>query len=425
MRSTIVLCFLVVLAPRCPAAAPPPALLTEGQIHKLIDQLGSDNFKKREEATRQLRHRDEAEPALRRALASSDLELIQRARSILATLERRHLSRALGYIRADGAAGRADLLAERLVRWQGRDDEDACWQAVLDLGHKLRALDRAKYQRIRHERLDDYYFPGTALRPYMVKNSVRVLPAGRPTVVMRKPKPRADPTLVALLRAEQVLIEHSVIFSLVATSGLARFSGRHGVACSILVSGGSVEMVGGGPLVVVCDGDFLSKLGIGDAVIVARGALRCKGQMKGCLVFAGGDVSFSEDARVESSTVLAAGSISLPTKGKGEVTNCVLKGGVRNALALAPVKFFETASVGVEVVPSRYGVRVSAATPGKAFAIAGLRVDDLVVCLDGTSVRSPAAFRRLLRRRLVVGGPALLEVRREGKHIEVRVPAVR
>jgi S1-C subfamily serine protease len=55
------------------------------------------------------------------------------------------------------------------------------------------------------------------------------------------------------------------------------------------------------------------------------------------------------------------------------------------------------------------------------FARAGLRAGDVLAALDGTEVRDPEAFRRLLRRRVAEGGLAQLRVLRDGKTTDVRV----
>src|SRR6185437_3689336 len=76
-------------------------------------------------------------------------------------------------------------------------------------------------------------------------------------------------------------------------------------------------------------------------------------------------------------TVRTAGNVMLPKK--SSTTHCDIKGGVKDALALSPIKFFELSSLGIEVGPSKDGVRVTAAAAGKPFARAGLAVGDVLV----------------------------------------------
>ncbi len=414
MSATVLLFALIALP--CRAAAPPGTVLSEAQITDLVRQLGSEEFRSREQANRTLRRHPEAEAALRGALASSDAEVVRRARSILAFITRTRLETCRQRLRADAAAGRADVLAERLVQWQGRDDDEDCWQAVLDLGHMLRAWEHKTFKRIPTHPVLQRFFPGPVFRSYVVKHSVRALPAGRPSLEL--PEDGLGPSSIpcCLARGNNVRIAQASSCLIVASAwGCIPDAGS-----SMVVSGGDVELGDGGNLVVVCDGDLVTKKRLGASVIVARGSVHCSGSMRDCLVLAGGDVSFLGDGYTRDTTVRAGGKVSVAPK--SHMRNTDFKGNLPNALARAPLKFFEPASAGVAVAPSKYGVRLTTVTPGQPFAHAGLAVDDLVTAVDGGTVRSPAAFRRLLRKRLVQGGTALFEVRRGGSKINVRVP---
>src|SRR5262245_49337450 len=62
----------------------------DAAIARLVKQLGSDSFEKREEATRRLKEIGEpALDALRKAAASDDLEVHRRARDVSAAIEAR------------------------------------------------------------------------------------------------------------------------------------------------------------------------------------------------------------------------------------------------------------------------------------------------------------------------------------------------
>ena len=84
------------------------------------------------------------------------------------------------------------------------------------------------------------------------------------------------------------------------------------------------------------------------------------------VIIAGGDVSFAEGTRVGLVTVRAAGNVLLPKK--ISTTNNDIKDGVKDAVALSPINFFQLSSLGIEVGPSKEGVRVTAAVAGKSFA---------------------------------------------------------
>jgi hypothetical protein len=416
MRSVIVILLLAFWA-LSRAAAPPAAgtPLPEGRIRELIRQLGSDVYKEREEATRMLRDRQEAESVLRGALRSSDAEVVRRVRALLDGFVRQRRAQALARIKAAAKEGEADLLAEELVQWPGEDDAEECWQPLIDFSHRLIDFEHDKFRRIGMWR-GEYVkaFIRTSFRPYMTGLRPKALPAGRPDVEVVKSEYGKY-----LARGEHVDIKKAH-YCLLAGSRLVRDA--H-LESSFVLSGGNVEIADGSWLVVVCDGDFVGKKVHGNSLIVARGSVRCANTLHDMVILAGGDVSFSEGIRMLDVTVRAAGTVSLPKK--KNLRNCDLKGGVPDALRLARVKFFEPSSLGVAVAASNDEVRVKVAAADKPFALAGLRIGDVILALDGSPVRTPEAFRRLLRKRLVQGGAALLKVRRGERSIDLRVPRLR
>jgi hypothetical protein len=122
------LLLLGLLGPPCRAAAPPATPLSRARIKELVRQLGSGEFRTREEASRQLQYHPEAEPALRQALSSTDAEVVRRARSLLAGLARARLVLQRQRLRVDDLVTEVDgsvvrpplaftqLLRKRLVQ---------------------------------------------------------------------------------------------------------------------------------------------------------------------------------------------------------------------------------------------------------------------------------------------------------------------
>lgn len=418
MRTVTFLAHLTALAALCQGAAPPPPVLTEAEVGILIRQLGSDDYKTREEATRRLLRCEEAEPALRRALRSSDPAVISQARSILDTFAQRREQRARERFGADAVAGRADLLAERVVRWRGASDDAVCWQAVLDLGLKLRALDQQSYRRLAKGSNHDVNLLGTKLADYVEKYKVLALPAERPMQgVSNLTLVQSGPTSGRYLaRGERVSTPDPNEGKLVAASLITatREVYLYDVAASIVLCGGPVTVKSGSGLIVVCDGEFVVKQWLWDSIVIVRGGVRCDGGTLTRCVLLAGDVGLDKRTSASQSTIRSTGTISVSRYAR--VRDCDLKDGVKDALA--PIKFFEPRDVGVEVAPSRLGVRVTKATG--VFARAGLRADDLVLSLDGAAARTPDIFRRLLRGRLAEGGEAVFQVRREGETLAVR-----
>ncbi len=101
-------------------------------VEKLIEQLGDDSPKVREEATRKLVERNDALPALKKALESPDAEVRERAKLIIAEIEKRRRQRAIQRVFDSGL----DLYIDQLVA-RGKQADDADWSLVLDLAHAL------------------------------------------------------------------------------------------------------------------------------------------------------------------------------------------------------------------------------------------------------------------------------------------------
>ncbi len=101
-------------------------------IEKLIEQLGDDSPKVREAATRKLMERDDAVPALKKALESPDAEVKNRAKIIIAAIENRLRDRGVQQILDKGL----DLHIDELVA-RGKEVKDEEWQRIVDLTRAL------------------------------------------------------------------------------------------------------------------------------------------------------------------------------------------------------------------------------------------------------------------------------------------------
>lgn len=122
-------------------------------IAKLIEDLGSDLFDKREAATRTLKERVEALPALRKAQQSDDKEVRRRVQDILAALKRKRALDSLSKTRSFGKGGRAVEIADRLAfaaKCGVAGDEG--WESLMQFADKVT------------KRTERYYPPGLGLR---------------------------------------------------------------------------------------------------------------------------------------------------------------------------------------------------------------------------------------------------------------------
>ncbi len=379
-------CFCGVLGPgpfpACRSADAP----AEPDVDRLIEQLGSRSFEVREAATRQLKVREDAAPALRRALKSPDPEVARRAALILEEFAARSELRKRARLRGLAKNGEVDQAVELLVRRQTWFDEDVCWQAMAELAGKLLDLEKQRFGKASVLNRPELY-PVYDFRRFASMNKPRRLASRRSEL---------DGEGAVLVRAEEVVaprmgVGHSLICA--AESVLARDLG----GC-VVFANGPIEVKEAHGLVVVCDGDFTATEHAGSCLIIARGAVRCAGIVKDCRIVASGGVHYAERTKVSDTKVE-----------EGEAT------------PLGFVRFFDPSFVGVEVVAAEDCLRVKAVHEGKPFARAGLRADDIVLSLDETAVNPVESFRRLLRKKVAEGGDLVLKVRRADNDLDVRI----
>jgi hypothetical protein len=370
------------------ADEPPPS---SDEIDKLIAQLGSESFEVREAATRQLQQREDAIPALRKALKSSEGEVARRAERILAFFVLQEKKRAFTKLAALAKNGQVDQAVEKLVRRKEWDDEDAAWQVMAELAGRLSDLEQKEFHKVSLQAAQ----PGEELltrdfRRYREKMQPKVLSGSRLS-------PRELMGHGVVVRAEEIHTDVGKSASLLATSGRAK---TLALDRSILFAGDSVEVkyVVFNSL-IVCDGDVSVQGRIEDSLIIARGDVHC----------------FD---RVENSRIITAGNVCRHTN-RAKLIDSEVKEKEGNLLGF--VTFFDPAQVGIRVEKADGGLRVKEAAKDKSFARAGLRADDLVIAVDGDTVKDPEVFRRLLRAKLAVEGEMVVKVRRGEQALEFRV----
>lgn len=150
----------------------------------------------------------------------------------------------------------------------------------------------------------------------------------------------------------------------------------------------------------VCDGDVtFSGTAIGGSwsTIIARGSIRSEAGLRfdSSTYYAGGDITAKgSDARV--GLLLAGGKIDVPPRlGAEESKLRVEKAGVKGCPF--PVRFFETADVGVEAALKGGAVRVTKLTPGSPLAKHDVKEGDAVTRVNDTDIKTVDDLRRELR----------------------------
>jgi hypothetical protein len=379
---------LVVFGSSLPAPAADEKDST-AEIEKLIRQLGDEQFDKREEASRRLRGREDAIPALRRAAKFGDAETARRASELLDLYARRDFDR----LTALAKDGRVDEVVEELVRRKKWDDERACWQVMAELAGAL--CDREKKAFGWASLPDNAPNPARDLRRFEA-----VRPRRKPLQMISEARAipeKRDPSDGYLVRVEEMTTGRDMDWgdSFLVVSGDVRIDR---ISCSILFAGSSVRAKSAGLSLIFCDGDCFLENGARDSLIIARSDVRLGGNVKFCHIISGGKVRYDRPAGVEK------------TEAKENEPN-----------PLGFVKFFDPAKIGIKVDSADGGVRVKEVEKGKAFAAAGLRADDLISSLNGDPVKDAEQFRRLLRAKLAVEGETVFKVRRGGKVLEVPV----
>jgi hypothetical protein len=325
-------------------------------VDSLVRLLGSEDFQTREEASRQLRDRDDAVPALRAALDSPDPEVSHRADDLLQALEHRYAQRALRRGAALLEEGTVDEGVERLVRWRQADADGLGETAVLRLFGKLLELETKQFQRNRLPALNRY-------APYR--------PGGED-----------------FRRAEELPWKN--LYGIILSSGhvhASKAEPRLLLACGPC----EIEIVHCG--VIVCDGDYTGR------------------ELDGCLLIANGDVNCAKGA---GNTILAAGSVRIQGI-PGALPN-IIREHEKNALGF--VRFFDPARVGLVTDPDAKDVRLKDVRRGTPFAAAGLRAGDIVLAIGGKDTPDREGFRRLLRRGMAEG-EVRFSIRRDGKTLEL------
>jgi S1-C subfamily serine protease len=86
------------------------------------------------------------------------------------------------------------------------------------------------------------------------------------------------------------------------------------------------------------------------------------------------------------------------------------------------IQFFDPEQEGVAAESAADGVRVTKATAGKPFHQAGLRPGDLIASINGETLNSAEAFRKILRKHHAWEEPMTFHVLRDGQALEIQIP---
>jgi hypothetical protein len=387
-----------------------PDGVSEKQVKRWIDDLGSADFQTREAATRALMELQDEPRHLRDSLKSPDLEVRHRLTRILEAYVPKRARRGLAKAQVLAKEGRVDEMVERLVLWNEWDRGKERGKLVGELAARMIEWE---YRTFGKTGFLTHIFgsPGLAVRPpkFLVTPEVLIETWSRPKKELRgidvteefdPPRQSINAVIVASRDARVGMLETGVI-----------------------VAGGDVRLIGASASVIICAGNI--ELGsLTDCLVIAGGNVKCPRRLGGCTILSGGSIMVSREAEFKGCALLCTGNPDFPAP-------------------KSPVKFFNPTTVGLTVWQlygngkawpdgMRFtdregrpvygdGVWIKELRKDSPFA-AGLRAEDVITAIDEKKTPSKAIFRKLLRRKLAEGGPTItFTVRRAGKTVDVPI----
>lgn len=345
-------------------------LLEADSVDVLIKNLASESFAVRDAAQKKLLNRIDARPALRHvANFSNDLEVRQRADTVLKIIRRRCLEDGLRNVLAKGEAVEIDLLVEQMVV-SADFVKPADWKTVQKLVYAIAAdANVAKLEKFQQK--------------------------------WRSPEPFVDLTDFKSLTGSNIDAKEGVFYSHVLAERIIATD----IIRSILICRGPVECDVALSSIVLCNGDLTlrkaTRIGIGGSIVICDGDLAV-GPIACGLFIASGDIRHRAIAM---------------ENGLGLV---VVPQATRSKLRL---KWFSTEQVGMTIAKDA-ALRIQIATiePNSTLAKAGLKQGDRILSWDDTLIVNEDGLRRALRGWFAKNDGAVIQIRRDATEMKVVVP---
>jgi hypothetical protein len=372
-------------------------------IKELMTQLGSNSFKVREQATGELKQRDDAILIVREATRSPDPEVATRAKDILKALNARSQQRVSNRCRSRIEKklpeylenGQIDLATEVFSHAADRKTVDFGWPLMCEFVEKKILAAQlvsevtsqwgepklaTRYEAFTKQPNIPFYF-GTRQIDDSPETRKEQIASSRASIVNN-----ANPSKETIARFNR---------SLVAASGARVSSGfwnslifaNHLCESNHIVSRS----------VIVADGDVHLPMG-SECIVIARGAVKfLTGRLHGSVILCGEKTvpEFEKDA-------------------KGNIIR------VNQVKPLGIITFFNPSDLGIEVEIEKNIVSVSSLKEDSPLLKSGLKVGDIIEAIDGGVVDSADSFRRWLRRGYV-SQESIFSILRKNKEIELSV----
>jgi hypothetical protein len=381
-----------------------PKKVSAEEIGRLIDQLGSKDFKTRDKATRRLKELDEALPALRQALKSpAGEETRRRVEGVIAVIEARlaevFIREAVARVNEEGL----DLFIDRMVLQKGYATE-ARWKAAVELTRAL--LERAR--------------KAGATPPNVLEQDFLKLPVI--TALDRQGFLRPSRVLVDGSRDQINAFHGNLLFSTNSLEGInstdrsilfvnGDIKSLNSTTNSIIICNGTIKNMNyTNNCIIFCNGVIAGMNVARNSALFVRGKLGPMGHVQNNIVEA---AEFAGCALSEGNTYL--NRTKMPARGKGDQARQA------DPSSLNLFRYFDFGRAGMTFTMVDGDARVDRVAEDKPFAKAGLQKGDLVLAVNRGKFLSQDVFHRLVRRR-VAAGEALLKVQRGDRVLELTVP---
>jgi hypothetical protein len=375
---------LVLMLGSIEAFAAGPPILTDNSVRWQIERLGSDSWMERNTATEALKKLEAVPHELRIAANSADPEVRRRARWVIDAIVNAPRRTALEEIPALAKEGAIDQVIDRLVRYADEDPSGGeIWALIGPTKRFVQAM------RLKHDVV------------YMLNTFEKNCPFNaRQTRAPLTFTHSDDPPNFFVLTGDGVKVQGPGCGGLIA-SGAETILSAEVKSHVIIFSNGDVTLKAADQcLLIICDGDVhIEGPTLMNSIIVARGNVCLPHSISYTTVFAGGKIYNSPHPPLAPKVFLYPNGTKPP-------------GGI---------KFFDTASAGIEVVSTRRGVKVDEIDAKKGFA-GIVHEGDLVLAVNQVNVSTAEDFRKALRRALAEGTRSIgISLKRGGKNVDLRV----
>lgn len=341
-------------------------------ISRLIEQLGDEDGQVREAATRELIEREDALPALKEALKSSNLEVRRRAERIIEEIRLKPAKKKRQPMLDLAKTGQVDLHVDRMMV-DSEFVDATVWDSINTLTQKLIAGAKKAYgKEIPFPEVDKFRWKWLTstrnpdqLGPEPILSDLRLL---APRITKRTLVLRCKIVSTGSVHCDEMFHDNIVL-------------ANGDVTVTNLCGGGASIM----NCVVYCDGNITADI-VGESILVATGTVKINND---------------------------------PPELAKLVKHGIIIEHAREPLGL--IKFFDPKQVGIEVDAVGDGVAVKKVLDGQTFAKAEFKEGDRVLAVCGTNIESPEQFRRLVRRSAASGKDTMFKVRRGDRTLELTV----